>query len=145
MYFEEFTVGQEFETRPRLISGSDIDLFAALTWAANPLFLSDTAAKTKGFQARIAPGALVLSYAIGLLYQTGVFDHITALAAIDKLNFRSSTSPGDVIKAKAKVLEKKETSSIDRGLVKLAVECFNETRQTTAFTAEMLFVMQRKV
>ncbi|MCX8201914.1 MAG: MaoC/PaaZ C-terminal domain-containing protein [Candidatus Caldarchaeum sp.] len=144
MFFEEFEIGQEFTTRERTITGSDIDLFAALTWAANPLFLSDDHAKTKGFNSRIAPGALVFSYAVGLLYQSGLFDHITALAAVDKLNFKSSTSPGDAIKAIARVVEKKETSSQQKGLVRFAVECVNVTRQTTAFTAEMLFVILRK-
>ncbi|MCS6784256.1 MAG: hypothetical protein NZ581_03565, partial [Candidatus Caldarchaeum sp.] len=80
----------------------------------------------------------------GLLYQSGLFDHITALAAVDKLNFKSSTSPGDAIKAIARVVEKKETSSQQKGLVRFAVECVNVTRQTTAFTAEMLFVILRK-
>ncbi|MEM2115210.1 MAG: MaoC/PaaZ C-terminal domain-containing protein [Candidatus Caldarchaeum sp.] len=144
MFFEDFEVGREFVSRERVVTPSDIDLFATWTWAANPLFLSDGFAKDRGFPQRIAPGALVIAFAIGLLYQTGAFDNIVALASIDKMSFRSPTHPGDVIKAVARVVEKRESRSPDRGLVKLDVTCQNVTRGTPAFTAEMLFVVFRK-
>jgi len=49
-----------------------------------------------------------------------------------------------VIKAVARVVEKRESRSPDRGVVKLDVTCQNVTRGTPAFTAEMLFVVFRK-
>ncbi|MDW8083950.1 MAG: MaoC/PaaZ C-terminal domain-containing protein [Candidatus Caldarchaeum sp.] len=103
-------VGQEFITRERIITGSDIEVFASITWAANPLFLSDRHARERGFESRIAPGALVFSYAVGLLYQTGVFDHIKALAAVEKMKFKSPTISGDSVKVFARIIEKEETS-----------------------------------
>ncbi len=144
MFFEDFEVEREFVSRERVVTSSDIDLFATWTWAANPLFLSDGFARGRGFPQRIAPGALVISFAIGLLYQTGAFDNIVALASIDKMSFRSPTMPGDSIKAVAKVVEKRESKSPDRGLVKLEVTCHNLTRGAVAFSAEMLFVVLRK-
>ena len=39
MYFEEFSIGQDFKTRSRVVTPTDIDLFAGITGAVNPLFL----------------------------------------------------------------------------------------------------------
>ncbi|MEM2238054.1 MAG: MaoC/PaaZ C-terminal domain-containing protein [Candidatus Caldarchaeum sp.] len=144
MFYEDFQPGQVFKTNSRTVTATDIELFTSLTWAVNPLFLSEQYARERGFSTRIAPGALVIAFAIGLLYQTGIFDHIIALAGIEKLAFKSPTHMGDVIAAKASVAEKRETQTVDRGLVKLHVQCLNLSRNTTAFEAEMVFVMLRK-
>jgi len=145
MFYEDFLVGQEFNTNTRTITGTDIDLFASLTWAVNPLFLSDDFARQRGFSNRIAPGALVISYAIGLLYQLGLFENLTALASIDRLSFKSPTSPSDVIKVKARVVDKKETKNPERGVVRLEIVCQNLTKGSVAFDSEMTFVFLRKV
>jgi acyl dehydratase len=145
MFYEDFVVGREFKTGARTITGTDVDLFASITWAANPLFLSDEHARQRGFPNRITPGALIISYAIGLLYQTGLFEHLTALASIDRLFFKSPTYPGDMIKVSARVVEKKETKNPERGIVKFEVVCQNLTKGTVSFDSEMTFVFLRKV
>ncbi|MEM4346895.1 MAG: MaoC/PaaZ C-terminal domain-containing protein [Candidatus Caldarchaeum sp.] len=144
MFFEDFQVGQEFKASSRMITQTDVELFTSLTWAVNPLFLDDAFAKQRGFPSRVVPGALVISFVIGLLYQTTIFDHITALTGVEKLYFRSSTHPGDLITARALVVEKRETSSADKGLVRFSVDCVNLTKNRKAFEAEMVFLMLRK-
>ena len=42
MYFEDFNLGDKFTTRSRIVTGTDIDMFAILTGATNPTFLDDT-------------------------------------------------------------------------------------------------------
>ncbi|MEM2225276.1 MAG: MaoC/PaaZ C-terminal domain-containing protein [Candidatus Caldarchaeum sp.] len=144
MFYEDFKLGQEFKTTSRTVTPTDIELFTSFTWAVNPLFLNEQYARERGFPTRLAPGALVISFVIGLLYQTGIFDHIIALAGIDKLAFKSPTHAGDVIMARAVVSEVRETKTGDRGLVRFNVQCLNLSRNTTAFEAEMVFVMLRK-
>ncbi|MEM4189979.1 MAG: MaoC/PaaZ C-terminal domain-containing protein, partial [Candidatus Caldarchaeum sp.] len=95
MFYEDFQIGQEFKTTSRTVTPTDIELFTSLTWAVNPLFLSEQFARERGFSTRIAPGALIIGFAIGLLYQTGILDHIIALAGIEKLSFKSPTHAGD--------------------------------------------------
>ncbi|MEM3096274.1 MAG: MaoC/PaaZ C-terminal domain-containing protein [Nitrososphaerota archaeon] len=144
MFFEDFTEGQKFTTRSRIVTSTDIEVFTSLTWAANPLFLSDAEARKKGLPSRVVPGALTLSIAIGLLYQLGLFDHITALAGLDKLSFKSPTHAGDEVAVRAEVLERRETKNIDRGLVRLSVKCENRSRNTVAFESEMVFVILKR-
>jgi oxepin-CoA hydrolase/3-oxo-5,6-dehydrosuberyl-CoA semialdehyde dehydrogenase len=144
MFFEDLNPGQEIVTRSRVITSTDVDIFTSLTWAANPLFLSDVSAREKGYPARVVPAALIISFVIGLLYQSGLFDHITALVGVDRLSMKASSNPGDVISVRCLVVEKKETKSPERGFVKFFVECLNNTKNVIVMEAEMSFLYLRK-
>ena len=117
MYFEDFSQGDKFTTRSRVVTGTDIDIFAALTGATNALFLNEEFGKKQGFRGRIAPGILILALAVGAQYSTGLFDHIVAFLGIDKLKFLSPVYPGDTIKYNVEVTEKRETERQGRGIV----------------------------
>ncbi len=90
------------------------------------------------------PGALTLSYAIGLLYQQGIFDHILALTAINNLSFKSPVMVGDEIEAEATVSSKRETQKPGMGVVSFAMSCRNKTRNTTCLQCEMTFIIMRQ-
>ena len=144
MYYEEFEVGKCFKSRSRTITQTDVESFTSLSWAVNPIFLSDEKARERGLQARVTPGVLTLAYTIGLLYQTGIFDHIVALSSLNNVVFKSPVFIGDEIEAEALVSEMRETKNPQRGIVKLSVSCINKTRQTTCMECEMVFVMLRR-
>ncbi|MEM4416503.1 MAG: MaoC/PaaZ C-terminal domain-containing protein [Nitrososphaerota archaeon] len=144
MFYEDINPGQEIVSRSRVITAADVEVFTSLTWAANPLFLSDASARERGFPARVVPAALIISFVIGLLYQTGLFDHITALVGVDRLSMKAPSHPGDVISVRCRVLEKRETKSPDRGFVKFFIECLNSTRNAVVMEAEMSFLYLRK-
>ena len=117
MYFEEFSQGDTFATRSRVVTGTDMDIFAVLTGATNPLFLNEEFGKKQGFKGRIAPGILILALAVGAQYSMGLFDHIIAFLGIDKLRFLSPVYPGDTIVYKVEVVEKRETEKKERGII----------------------------
>lgn len=116
MYFEEFNAGDRFTTRARLITGTDVDLFAVLTGLTNPVVLADEYGRKMGHKGRIVPGLLTLSLLMGLAYSTGIHDHARALVAVDKLRFLSPLNPGDSITGQIEVLNKKETGN-DSGII----------------------------
>ena len=93
-------------SRKRVVTGTDIDNFAVMTGAVNPLFLKDEVGKEVGYKARIAPGALTLSLSIGLQYGSGLFDHLIAFKGIDKLSFLAPVHPGDIIWCEAEVIDR---------------------------------------
>ena len=129
MYFEDFLPGDKFETRPRVVTGTDIDIFAAFTGATNPLFMDEQFGKKLGYKGRIAPGPLTLSLIIGLQYSMGLFDHIIAFLGIDKLRFLASVNPGDTIRCSVEVLEKRGAKKQDRGIVTTRWNCHNQEGQ----------------
>jgi acyl dehydratase len=117
MYFEEFNQGDRFVTRSRVVTGTDMDIFAALTGATNPLFLNEDFGKKRGFKGRIAPGMLILALAVGAQYSMGLFDHIIAFLGVDKLRFLSPVYPGDTIKYNVEVIKKRHTERKERGII----------------------------
>lgn len=139
MYFEEFSLNQKFTSRPRVITATDVELFCALTGATNPLFLDDQFAKSLGHKSRIVPGLLTVALITGQNYQLGIFDHIIALAGIDKLKFKAPVYIGDSIKSEVEVIEKREIDS-SRGLVRLRVSCFNQAGQVVAEWEQVMVV-----
>lgn len=143
MYYEDFELGKPITTRRRVVTATDIDLFCALTHAVNPLFLSDEYAKASGQPARLAPGPLLFSLTIGLCYQAGLFDHVVAMAGVDKLRFLMPVHPGDMITATTTPLDKRPTKKPDRGIVVLKHELKNQ-RDEDVLIAEVTYLMRTK-
>jgi len=142
MYYEELNQGDKITTRRRVVTGTDIDTFAIMTGAINPLFLEDAFAKKLGFKGRIAPGILTLALATGLQYATGLFDDIIAFLGIDKLKFLATVNPGDTIWAEAEVIAKKEIDE-ERGIVNFRWLVKNQEERPT-LEAETTFMLKRK-
>ena len=144
MYFEEFNLGDKFTTRPRMVTATEMDTFAISTGAVNPLFLDDKFARTRGFERRIAPGLLILSLTIGMMYALGLFDHIIALLNLN-VNFLGSVTAGDEIRATAEVVEKRETKQGDRGIVVLKVDCQNQAGKPVLEITRSVSLLQRRI
>ncbi|MFC1890468.1 MaoC family dehydratase [Thermodesulfobacteriota bacterium] len=143
MYYEDFELEKPITTRGRVLTGTDIDLFTAVTHAVNPLFLSDETARGAGLPARIAPGPLLFSMNIGLCYQAGLYDHIVAMAGVDAMKFLAPVHPGDTITAVATPVEKRATKKSDRGLVVLRHE-LKGPKGKAVLTADVTYLMRTR-
>ena len=143
MYFEELILGGRFVSRPRLITATDIDNFAISTGAVNPLFLDDKSAREMGFEARIAPGLLTLSLAIGLVYSLGLLDHLTALVNVG-VRFLAPMNAGDKLRCSIEIVEKRETKRKDRGLIVLKLNCHNQEDKEVMEVSQFVYLVQRK-
>ena len=127
-YFDEWIEGEEFETRTRTITETDVTMFAAMTGDYNELHTSAEVTSKNQFGQRIAHGLLGLSISHGLLFRTGYLDG-AAIAFLDmeQWKFQAPIFFGDTIRVKAKVVEKKASKSKqDRGLIKLYLELLNQ-------------------
>lgn len=143
MYFEEFNQGDKFTTRSRVVTGTDIDIFSALTGATNPLFLNEEFGKKQGFEGRIAPGILILALAVGAQYSMGLFDHIIAFLGINSLRFLSPVYPGNTIKYNVEVVEKRETERQERGIIVFRWVGENQDGKSV-LEAEGTFMMRKR-
>lgn len=76
---EEMTSGRRFRTASRTITETDLVTFVTLTGMNEPLFYDEAGSLDAGYAGRLVPGALVFSYAEGLVMQTGVI-HGTGMA-----------------------------------------------------------------
>jgi acyl dehydratase len=123
-YFEDFEIGQEFMTSARTITSTDIVNFACLSGDFNEVHTNFEYCKTTPFGEPIAHGPLVYAVMAGLQYATGINDGtLLALLQIDGWRMVSPVKHGDTIRLRSRVLEKKESSKTDRGVVTFFREC----------------------
>ncbi|WP_235871489.1 MaoC family dehydratase [Shimia sediminis] len=102
-----------------------IDRFAELTGDRFEIHMDDAAAQAHGFERRIAHGLLVLSLIDGLKNQADA--QFEALASLGwDWRFTAPVLAGDTIKADLVVLEKRETTKPDRGILDLQFDARNQ-------------------
>jgi acyl dehydratase len=121
--FEDLCPGFRFRTHRRTIAEADLCAFVNLTWLMEELFAvaDDSARAIKG---RPVPGALVYSFAEGLLLPTM---QDTGLAFLNcTLDVKAPTVVGDTIHVECEVVEHRLSSKGDRGLVRFANRVVNQ-------------------
>ena len=123
-FYEDLEIGFKIVTRTRFVSGSEIEHIVGLMGATNPLFLNIDAARSKGFEGKITPGVVISAYAFGLEYQTGIYDTIIALVEVAEMKFKAPLLHGDPLRSELEVIQKRETSRPDRGIVIFQRRCY---------------------
>ena len=138
--FQDLKVGFRFRTHRRTIAEADLAAFVNLTWLTEELFTveDDSARAIKG---RAVPGALVYSFAEGLLLPTMQDTGLAFLGAT--LDVKGPTLVGDTLHVEAEVIEHRLTSKGDRGLVRFAVKVINQ-RGESVLEYNPLRLLKRK-
>jgi acyl dehydratase len=120
--FEDLKVGMRFRTHRRTITEADLAAFINLSWLTEELFaVGDENRK------RLVPGALVYSFAEGLLLPTMQDTGVAFLNAT--LDVKAPTLVGDTIHVECEVVEHRLTSKGDRGLVRFANRVTNQRNE----------------
>ncbi len=144
LYWEEWDIGAEFESPARTVTEADIVMFAGLSVDYNPLHMNEEHCRDTQFGTRIAHGPLVYAIAAGLIFQLHLYDDtLIAFLGFDSLKFTNPVKAGDTIHAKLKVLERRETSRPDRGVMKRQLQVFNQ-RGEMVQDAVQAFLLKRK-
>ena len=144
MYWEEWEIGAEFESPARTVTEADIVIYAGLSGDYNPLHIDEEYCKKTEFGGRIAHGPLVYAIAAGLLFQLHLYDDtIIALLGFEDLRFTKPVKAGDTIRARVKVLEKRETSRPDRGVVKRRLQVLNQRGEVVQEAIQNLLLKRK--
>jgi acyl dehydratase len=115
--YDELEVGFRFRTHRRTIQEADLAAFVNLTWLTEELF-----AVAGG--RRLVPGALVYSFAEGLLLPTMQDTGLAFLNAT--IDIKGPTLVGDTIHVECEVAERRLASKGERGLVRFHNQVKNE-------------------
>ncbi len=130
--FEALAVGETVETAPRTITVDDIEHFAHFTGDTFYAHMDEAAARANPFfPGRVAHGYLILSFAAGLFVDPPP-GPLLANYGLDNLRFLKPVSPGDAIRVRLTVKEKRAARSPDYGEVRWDVEVFNQDDATVA-------------
>jgi len=144
MYFEEFVVGAEFATGLRQINDAEVTTFLDLSLLKNPIFMNDQAAQTVGHPKRILPAPLLISLAMGLCQQRGLFDHMVAVLEFEYVKFQRPSYLGDSVQVKSQVVLARPTKNLQRGLIKLRFELHNQLRESV-LEMQAVYLMVRRL
>jgi 3-hydroxybutyryl-CoA dehydratase len=107
-YFEDFEVGQTFQSYSRTITEADLSLFCALVGYHTPMFIDEHYAKTTRFGGRVVPGSLTASFStasIEAFFRESIVAHLSNREA----RFLAPVRPGDTITTHVEVIGKKDS------------------------------------
>ena len=124
-HFDEIEVGEEYDSPGRTVTEADIVSFAGLSGDYNVLHTDAEFMKHSIFGERIAHGLLGLSIQSGLLTR-GMRPYATIAFLGLRWKFKGPIKIGDTIRVHARVIDKKETSKLDRGVITLARQVLNQ-------------------
>ncbi|MFD2235977.1 phenylacetic acid degradation bifunctional protein PaaZ [Aureimonas populi] len=130
--FETLAVGDTVETPRRRITLADIEHFADFTGDRFYAHMDEEAASANPFfPGRVAHGYLILSFAAGLFVDPAP-GPLLANYGLDNLRFLKPVSPGDDIRVRLTVKNKRPAREPDYGEVRWDVEIFNQEDETVA-------------
>jgi acyl dehydratase len=128
-YFEDLAVGMSFLSAGRTVTEADIVAFAGLSGDYNQLHVNSEFAGRSVHGGRIAHGLLVLSILSGLSTRVPLMqalnETMVGLAGLE-CRWKKATKIGDTLHVRLTVLELKETSKKDNGLVIMRREAVNQ-------------------
>jgi len=143
-YFEDFKVGDKFRSPAKTVTEGAITIMVGLAGFTIPLFNDEEYARQTPFGTRIAPGRLTLFIMGGLEEQIGIYDEtVIALIGLDKIRFKAPLRAGDTIYVEFEVIELKETSKPDRGIMVHKSKCLNQKGEVLV-ECEAAHLMRRK-
>ncbi len=143
LYYEDFQVGDVFETPGRTLTEADIVNFAGVSGDFYSLHTDEIFAAKTIFKGRIAHGLLVVSIASGLWMRLGIFEgSLIAFYGIDRLRFTKPVRVGDTIRVRLTVVEKIEKG--EYGLVTFKNEILNQNNELVVVFDAKLLMARRK-
>lgn len=128
LYFDDVSIGQEWESLGRTVTETDIVNFAGLSGDFNPIHIDHAFAATTPFRRPIAQGLLVLALGSGLSLHCPPMRTLAVLA-IREWNFCGPVFIGDTLHILSKALEKEVRARGRRGVITWQRRIINQERK----------------
>lgn len=146
-WWEDLAVGLKYRTSTRTITEADVVNFAAFTGDLNRAHVdAEYAAALPLYGQRLVHGMLVVSYMAGLNTRTAVnqFLEPSLLGLLDvQCSFPRPTFIGDTIGVDIEVVERRETSRPERGIVTFRRSAINQRGETVVVCHVKQLVLRR--
>ncbi len=143
MYFEEYQVGDTFESAGVTFTESSIIDFA-LKYDPQPFHIDVEAATKSQYKGLIASGFQTLALTFRMYIQEGLLKQGMGSPGMDELRWLLPVRPGDTLHLQSEVLNTKASSSrTDRGYVEIFCRFINQ-RDETVMTAKLTQIIRRR-
>lgn len=145
-YFEDFEVGDRFESGGMTITESAILDFAR-QWDPQPFHIDVEFARTWHFGGLIASGLHTMSATLRLWLDQGVFKACCLGAGgLGPVTFTRPVRPGDTLHVTTEIVDLRPSASKpDRGLVKIRQVTFNQRDEPVMEQDTAVFLKRRRV
>ncbi len=141
-FWDELEIGDSFITQKRTVTETDLVTFCNLNWFTEDLFVDLSNRDALAITGRVVPGALVYSFAEGLIVPS---IQNTGLAFLEtSMSVKGPTFVGDTLHVEVEVIELKSTSKPERGLIRTRNRVFNQKGIIT-LEYDPLRLLKRKV
>jgi acyl dehydratase len=143
-HFEEFTPGDVYRHWPgKTITEYDDHLFCMITMNHHPLHTNAWFAENETVHGKnVVVGNLVYSLVLGMSVPD-VSGAAIANLEVETLKHARPTFHGDTIYAETRVLEKRETSKGDRGIVTVETKGINQRGEEVCFFRRKVMVWKK--
>ena len=144
-YFEDFVVGDVYKHWPgKTITEYDDHLFCMITMNHHPLHTNEWFAEHETVHGRnVVVGNLVYSLVLGMSVPD-VSGSAIANLEVETLKHAKPTFHGDTIYAETRVLDVKETSKGDRGIVTVETKGLNQRGEEVCYFRRKVMVWTRE-
>lgn len=144
-YFEAFEEGETIaHERRRTVSESDNQRFCDLTMNQQPLHLDAAFAAETQFGERVVNGLYTMALAVGMTVPETTDGTAVANLSYDAVEHPAPVFHGDTLRAETTVLETRETSDGDRGIVRMAVEAHAVEREELVCSFERTALVEKR-
>ena len=128
LWFEDLAIGTRWRTAGRTLTEADLVGYVNLTWFTEELFTNLHDRGGKAIAGRPVPAGMVFTMAEGLALPSIERTGLAFLHA--ELDVRRPTFVGDTIYVQCEVIEARESSKPDRGLVRTLNSVANQAGET---------------
>ena len=144
LYFEDFLVGQVYETDQHTLDEEEIIAFGS-SYAPLPYHTDPEAAKRTSFGTLIAPGYLTAAITFGLFARTGALAKSgMGSPGVDSLRWHLPVKAGDTVRVLANILELSEAREPGgRDAVRIRYDTINQDGEIVMTLTSLHFVRRR--
>ena len=146
LYFEDFSVGQVYETSAVILEQDDIVQFGK-QYANLPYHTASEAARKTSFAGLVAPGYQTAALTFGLFVDLGLF-RASGMGSpgIDKLRWLKPVRPGDALHVSAEVIEVSPAQSTSgRNAVRFRYDTITQDDDKVMTVTSLHFLKRRPV
>ncbi|SAH93699.1 acyl dehydratase [Bordetella ansorpii] len=98
LYFEDFQVGQRFQSSGRTLTEADLTMFSMISGDWNPIHADSVYAAGTRYGQRLLHGTLGIALATGMMHELGIFHKsVVAMLSLKEWKFEKPIFIGDTL------------------------------------------------
>lgn len=140
--YEEYRIGEVFESYGRTITEADIVNFTCFAGLKLPMFIDEEfSSKHSLYKTRVAPGLMTASIGAGMLEDI-LGKYTLAALGLDRFKFAAPVKIGDTLHARITVEGMKDHRDGDKGILSVQIEMVNQAK-VAALVFHGAFMMRK--